>query len=57
MMSKQAPTQDDQQARGIACRRCGCRHWYTIRTVKRDGYILRERECRHCGARKKTREE
>ena len=44
--------------RGIACRRCGCRHHQVIYSRRRrDGSIARRRECRHCGHQFLTREE
>ena len=36
-------------ANGIPCSECGCRHSYVIRTVKWDGVIRRTRRCRYCG--------
>ena len=36
---------------GIECRKCGCRHFETARTVRLPGQIRRERVCRHCGHR------
>lgn len=36
--------------RGISCRQCGCRHFYTLETRKTlKGRIRRRRRCRHCG--------
>ena len=34
---------------GIACRRCGCTHWYVTHTEPLEGAIRRRRTCRHCG--------
>ena len=42
--------------RGLVCRKCGCRHFYTTRTIPKSGCILRQKECRHCGHRMLTRE-
>ena len=42
--------------RGLVCRKCGCRHFYTIYTRAKPGCILRLKECRHCGHRMTTRE-
>ena len=44
-----APT---EEARGIPCRKCGCRHHHVLQTrrLMRDR-IGRQRECRHCGYR------
>jgi len=42
--------------RGLMCRKCGCRHFYTIYTRPKPGCILRQKECRHCGTRMVTRE-
>jgi DNA-directed RNA polymerase subunit RPC12/RpoP len=43
--------------RGIACRRCGCRHHWVVYSRRRvDGSIARRRECRRCGRQFTTRE-
>ena len=42
--------------RGLVCRKCGCRHFYTIYTRPKPGCIMRQKECRHCGTRMVTRE-
>ena len=43
--------------RGLACRKCGCRHFRVIYTRPTwGGRILRRRECRNCGQRIMTRE-
>lgn len=37
---------------GLICSRCGCNHFYTLRTLKQTGeQIMRQKECRHCGKR------
>jgi len=42
---------------GLACPRCGCRHFEVISTrSQRPGCILRRRACRHCGHRVTTYE-
>ncbi len=42
---------------GLACPRCGCRHFHVIYTRARwGGRIVRRRECRHCGRRVTTTE-
>jgi len=41
---------------GLVCRKCGCRHFETVYTRPKPGCILRQKECRHCGARMLTRE-
>lgn len=43
-------------AMGLECRGCGGRAFETIRTERRDGFIIRRRECLHCKARYTTRE-
>jgi len=44
-------------AAGLACRRCGCRHWHVLYTRPSiGGRILRRRECRYCGRRVTTYE-
>jgi hypothetical protein len=46
-----------EPVRGIECRGCGCRHFYTIETRKQPGgRIMRRKECRHCGRRITTYE-
>lgn len=46
-----------EKERGIACRRCGCRHFRVVYTRQvSGGRILRRRECRHCGKRISTYE-
>jgi len=51
---------DDQETaepKGLECPRCGCRHFEVIKTSpSRNGYIVRRRECRHCGHRLTTTE-
>ncbi len=46
----------EEDGLGLECRRCGCRHFYTIRTERVRGAIVRRRECRHCGERITTKE-
>ena len=41
---------------GLECRGCGCRHFLTLETRKREKSVMRRRECRHCGRRITTRE-
>ncbi|HOM16568.1 MAG TPA: hypothetical protein PLQ00_04525 [Thermoguttaceae bacterium] len=42
--------QEKEQAKGLECRRCGCRHFYVTHTLQLpDGRIKRRRVCRHCG--------
>ena len=41
---------------GLGCPRCGCHHLPVVYTRQRHGYILRLRECRHCGKRIRTQE-
>jgi len=65
-MIQDAPSQDVSRLRlsdlqnrdgpGLVCRKCGCRHFYTVYTRPKPGCILRSKECRHCGARMVTRE-
>ncbi len=41
--------------RGLECRKCGCRHFLVVYTrPRRDGCIVRRRECRYCGNRLTT---
>ena len=47
----------DPEARGIVCRKCGCRHHYVRRTRPIDeNKIMRLRECRNCGQQQITYE-
>jgi transcriptional regulator NrdR family protein len=42
----------EQEPIGIACPRCGCRHFLTTNTEPlRNGRIRRRKTCRHCGRR------
>ena len=42
-------------ARGLACRWCGCKHFRVVYTrPAMGGKIIRRRECRHCGKRMTT---
>ncbi|MCX7670277.1 MAG: hypothetical protein N2439_09420 [Anaerolineae bacterium] len=44
------PANASRNERGIACPRCGCRHFKTTHTEPlRDGRIRRRKVCRHCG--------
>ena len=45
-----------RDALGLVCRKCGCRHFYTVKTRPKSGCIMRWKECRHCGTRIITRE-
>jgi DNA-directed RNA polymerase subunit RPC12/RpoP len=43
---------------GLVCRKCGCRHFYTLRTEPASlGRIRRRKACRHCGHRITTYEQ
>jgi len=45
----------DRDDRGLACRKCGCRHFEVVYTrPARGGKIMRRRECRNCGRRMTT---
>jgi transcriptional regulator NrdR family protein len=44
-------------AKGLICPRCGCQHFSVAYTRPRPGFILRARDCRHCGKRIVTREQ
>lgn len=48
--------QEGQPEPGLVCRQCGCRHFYTIYTRPKAGYVMRLKRCRHCGRRMVTRE-
>ncbi len=39
---------------GLECRVCGCRHFWTVYTRSRSGWIERRKECRHCAKRYTT---
>ena len=45
---------DSSAPAGIACPKCGCRHWRVRDTDRLDGAIRRYRVCRHCGHHKTT---
>ena len=43
---------------GLACRRCGCCHFYVVYTRRAPGgKVVRRRECRNCGQRMTTVEQ
>ena len=42
--------------RGIACPKCGCRHFEVIKTKPHDGEISRRKQCRNCKQRVTTME-
>ena len=49
--------EQEEEAYGLSCAKCGCQHlpvYYT--RPRRGGYIVRVRQCRHCGERLTTRE-
>jgi uncharacterized Zn finger protein len=41
---------------GLVCRNCGCRHFHTVYTRRRNDGILRRKRCRNCGKAITTRE-
>lgn len=46
-----------ERGKGLECRKCGCRDFHVLYTRPQfGGYIMRVRECRHCGKRLLTRE-
>ncbi|HOF18979.1 MAG TPA: hypothetical protein PK082_08710 [Phycisphaerae bacterium] len=46
-----------EEQRGIACPKCGCRHFHVVYTrATTQGRVMRRRECRHCGRRITTYE-
>jgi transcriptional regulator NrdR family protein len=48
---------ESDQAKGICCPQCGCRHFDTTHTEPlRNGRIRRRKVCRHCGRRLVTLE-
>ena len=52
---KTGPANMDE--RGLVCRKCGCRHLLTIRTVPVSGdRVRRDKRCRNCGHTFKTTE-
>jgi transcriptional regulator NrdR family protein len=50
------PPKDGTTTRGLECPRCGCRHFYVIRTWQTGKFVCRRRQCRHCGRRVTTQE-
>jgi len=45
-----------EQALGLECRNCGCRHFVVDHTRKVNRMIIRYRRCRNCGQRMTTSE-
>ncbi|TVQ33892.1 MAG: hypothetical protein EA376_01270 [Phycisphaeraceae bacterium] len=45
-----------EERRGVVCPSCGCAHLPVQYTRRRSGFIMRVRQCRHCGRRIVTRE-
>ena len=46
---------DPDDAAGIACRKCGCKHFRTTHTRPlADGSVRRYKICRHCGTTNRT---
>ncbi|MCD4823463.1 MAG: hypothetical protein K8S55_02565 [Phycisphaerae bacterium] len=41
---------------GLTCRDCGCGHFLTVYTRRRNDGIVRRKRCRHCGQAITTRE-
>ncbi len=41
---------------GLVCRRCGCGHFYTVYTRRRNDGIIRRKRCRNCDRAITTRE-
>ena len=48
-MAEPQTTDEAEPRAGLECPNCGCRHFYTVRTVPKKGYVYRRRECRYCG--------
>ena len=54
---KPKPRAGPTQAKGLACPKCGCRHFEVLYTrAAVGGVIRRRRACRHCGRRVTTTE-
>lgn len=48
----------DMATVGLACRGCGCRHFYVVYTRRAPGgRLTRRRQCRNCGRRMTTIEQ
>ena len=41
---------------GLVCRACGCSHFSTVYTRRRNDGIVRRKRCRYCGKAITTRE-
>ena len=41
---------------GLVCPKCGCRHFFTVYTRRRNDGIVRRKRCRYCGTTITTRE-
>jgi len=55
---KTSPSSSNSDTCGLACRRCGCRHFYVIYTRRAPGgKVVRRRECRNCNKRMTTIEQ
>ena len=56
MKTPATKTVSDDATKGLACPKCGCRHFAVVYTRPAPRAICRRRECRHCGFRILTRE-
>lgn len=54
LMDAQPEQQPEPPDDHLRCRKCGCPHSYVIYTRRRAKFVLRRRECRHCGSRFST---
>lgn len=52
-----AAMQGQEVSVGLICRQCGCRDFRVVETERKNGFVLRRRECRNCASRATTREE
>jgi len=59
-MGDDNPQSQDQEVRnpkskpGLRCRKCGCRHFYTVSTDPGPARVVRYKRCRNCGRRHRT---
>ena len=56
MMEQPAPSEPKVRHVGLECRHCGCRHFLTIYTRRRNDGIVRRKRCRNCSTAITTRE-
>jgi len=56
-LAETAACERPKECPGVACRHCGCCHLPVYYVRRQKNFIVRVRECRHCGRRLVTREQ